>query len=82
MLPFVVPRLSSEEGGGHLVELHRGWQDAGETIRHVREACLVTIVESGHPIPTPESKGSSGQSRPFKFKLPQTAIMANAARRE
>ena len=67
--PFVVRRLSSEEGGGYLVE-YTGFpyciadgKTADEAIRHGRvalEACVDTIAESGHPVPAPESKGSSG----------------------
>jgi len=70
--PFVVRRLTGEEGGGYLVEYAdvpyciADGKTAGEAIRHGREAleaCLVTIAESRRPIPAPESKGSSGQWR-------------------
>jgi antitoxin HicB len=70
--PFVVRRLTGDEGGGYLVEYTdvpyciADGKTAGEAIRHGREAleaCLVTIAESGRPIPAPESKGSSGQWR-------------------
>jgi len=52
--PFVARRLTSEEGGGHLVEYSdvpyciADGKTAGEAIRHGREAleaCLVTIAE-------------------------------------
>lgn len=58
--PFVVRRLTGDEGGGYLVEYigvpHciADGKTAGEAIRHGREAlevCLITIAESGHPIP-------------------------------
>jgi antitoxin HicB len=70
--PFVVRRLTGDEGGGYLVEYLdvpyciADGKTAGEAIRHGREAleaCLVTIAESGRPIPAPASKGSSGQWR-------------------
>jgi antitoxin HicB len=70
--PFIVRRLTGDEGGGYLVEYTdipyciADGKTAGEAIRHGREAleaCLVTIAESGRPIPAPESKGSSGQWR-------------------
>lgn len=70
--PFTVRRLSDDDGGGYLVEYTgvpyciADGKTTDEAIRHGRaalEACLVTIAESGHPIPTPESKGSSGQWR-------------------
>jgi antitoxin HicB len=70
--PFVVRRLMADEGGGYLVEYTdvpyciADGKTADAAIRHGREAleaCLVTIAESGHPIPEPESKGSSGQWR-------------------
>jgi antitoxin HicB len=70
--PFVVRRLTRDEGGGYLVEYTdvpyciADGKTAGEAIRHGREAleaCLVTLTESGRPIPAPESKGSSGQWR-------------------
>lgn len=70
--PFVVRRLTGEEGGGYLVEYTdvpyciADGKTAGEAIRHGREAleaCLVTIAESGRQIPAPESKGSGGKWR-------------------
>jgi antitoxin HicB len=70
--PFVVRRLTDDEGGGYLVEYTgvpyciADGKTAGEAILHGREAleaCLVTIAESGSPIPAPASKGSSGQWR-------------------
>jgi antitoxin HicB len=70
--PFVVRRLTDDEGGGYLVEYTdvpyciADGKTAGEATLHGREAleaCLVTIAESGRPIPAPESKGSSGQWR-------------------
>jgi antitoxin HicB len=68
--PFVVRRLTGNEGGGYLVEdtdvpyCIADGKTADEAIRHRREALeasLVTLAESGHPIPAPGSKGSSGQ---------------------
>jgi antitoxin HicB len=70
--PFVVRRLTGDEGGGYLVEYPdvpyciADGKTAGEAIRHGRvalEACLVTIAESGRPIPALPSKASSGQWR-------------------
>ena len=61
--PFVVRRLTPDEGGGYLVEYTdvpyciADGKTAGEAIRHGREAleaCLVTIAESGRPIPAPQ----------------------------
>ena len=67
--PFVVRRLTGDEGGGYLVEYAdvpyciEDGKTPDEAIRHGREAleaCLVTIAVSAHPIPAQESKGSSG----------------------
>jgi len=87
-LPFVVRRLTGDEGGGYLVEYTdvphciADGKTADEAIRHgreAREACLVTIAESGHPIP-PESKGSSGQWRQRVPKSLHARLVERAGR--
>jgi antitoxin HicB len=88
--PFVVRRLTGDEGGGYLVEYTdvphciADGKTADEAIRNGREAleaCLVTIAESGHPIPAPESKGSSGQ---WRQRVPKSlhARLVDRAERE
>jgi antitoxin HicB len=70
--PFLVRPLADDEGGGFLVVnpdvsyCIADGKTTEEAIGHGRqalEACLVTIAESGHEIPSPASRGSSGQWR-------------------
>lgn len=88
--PFLVRRLADDEGGGYLVEYTdvpyciADGKTAEEAIHHGRtalEACLVTIAESGHEVPAPGYKGSSGQ---WRQRVPRSlhARLVERAQRE
>jgi antitoxin HicB len=87
--PFVVRRLTGDEGSGYLVEYTdvpyciADGKTATEAIRHGREAldaCLTTIAESGRKVPEPESKGSSGQWRQRAPKSLHARLVERAER--
>jgi antitoxin HicB len=70
--PFIVRKLSDEDGGGYLVEypdIHHCMadgktpEDAIRNGREALEACLATMAEFGKRIPPPDSSVQGGQWR-------------------
>jgi len=70
--PFIVRKLSDEEGGGYLVEYPdvryciadgKTPEDAIRNGRKALEACLATMAEFGKRVPPPDSSVQGGQWR-------------------